>query len=412
MPDTPNKPEKDSSVLLYIFIPGVLVAVMLIVLYYGHRHKKSRESSHPHNNFRSDTLITYSGDDVSFLHSPPEPILLKEVKARGRFVVWKGLKTEADFDTAVAVKVFPIVERSSWVTEQEVYKLLRMEHSNVLKFLSVQTNPNLPIEFWLITEFHEKGSLFDFLTNHLVSWEDFCKIAYGMACGLNYLHEELDMGKKPSIAHRDFKSKNVLIKSDLTPCLADFGLALVFEPGKPIGDTYPQVGTRRYMAPEILEGAIIFSRDQFFRIDMYACGLVLWELTSRCTTVWNLLNPSVTPDTRNTADHDCTKYNICGDINTEEYKLPFEVEAGVPNPTLEQMQDLVVNQRIRPRFRERWYCHGGMAKIIRTINECWDQDAEARISASCVIARIQCIQQETNGSPSPSLSLDNVENDA
>ncbi len=45
----------------------------------------------------------------------------------------------------------------------------------------------------------------------------------------------------------------------------------------------PQVGTRRYMAPEVLEGAINFQRDSFLRIDMYALGLVLWELVSRCT---------------------------------------------------------------------------------------------------------------------------------
>lgn len=37
------------------------------------------------------------------------------------------------------------------------------------------------------------------------------------------------------------------------------------------------------MAPEVLEGAINFTRDSFLRIDMYACGLVLWELASRCT---------------------------------------------------------------------------------------------------------------------------------
>lgn len=36
------------------------------------------------------------------------------------------------------------------------------------------------------------------------------------------------------------------------------------------------------MAPEVLEGAINFQRDSFLRIDMYAMGLVLWELVSRC----------------------------------------------------------------------------------------------------------------------------------
>ena len=37
------------------------------------------------------------------------------------------------------------------------------------------------------------------------------------------------------------------------------------------------------MAPEVLEGAISFTRESFLRIDMYAFALVLWEVTSRCT---------------------------------------------------------------------------------------------------------------------------------
>lgn len=67
---------------------------------------------------------------------------------------------------------------------------------------------------------------------------------------MTHLHEAMP-GKfpgdlsKPSIAHRDFKSKNVLLKSDMTACIADFGLALIFEAGKSCGDTHGQVGTRR-----------------------------------------------------------------------------------------------------------------------------------------------------------------------
>ena len=76
------------------------------------------------------------------------------------------------------------------------------------------------------------------------------------------------------------------------------------------------------MAPEVLEGAINFSKDAFLRIDVYACGLVLWELLSRCTlgsqpvNLQNNNNP-VTP-------------------SVEEYKLPFEKE--IASPTLEEMQ--------------------------------------------------------------------------
>ena len=76
--------------------------------------------------------------------------------------------------------------------------------------------------------------------------------------GLTHLHEELPatatQGPKPSIAHRDFKSKNVLISDQFRACIADFGLALVFRPNSTCGDAHGQVGTRRYMAPEVLEG--------------------------------------------------------------------------------------------------------------------------------------------------------------
>lgn len=106
-----------------------------------------------------------------------------------------------------------------------------------------------------------------------------------MCQGLAFLHEEIEAGVKgvkPAVAHRDFKSKNVLLRPDLTACIADFGLAHIFYPNKPVGTNHGQVGTRRYMAPEVLDGAVSFTRDNFHRIDMYACGLVLWELASRC----------------------------------------------------------------------------------------------------------------------------------
>ena len=69
----------------------------------------------------------------------------------------------------------------------------------------------------------------------MVSWDDLCKIALSIGKGLAFLHDEKGDSNspdfKPAIAHRDFKSKNVLIKDDLTACISDFGLAMVLEPG-------------------------------------------------------------------------------------------------------------------------------------------------------------------------------------
>lgn len=60
-----------------------------------------------------------------------------------------------------------------------------------------------------------------------------------------FLHDEIPGNKcegfKPTIAHRDFKSKNVLLKSDMTACIADFGLALIFHPDESCGDIHNQV---------------------------------------------------------------------------------------------------------------------------------------------------------------------------
>ena len=41
------------------------------------------------------------------------------------------------------------------------------------------------------------------------------------------------------------------------------------------------------MAPEVLDGAISFTKDAFLRIDIYAAALVMWELLTRCNVSEN-----------------------------------------------------------------------------------------------------------------------------
>uniref|UniRef100_A0A6I8RJM9 Serine/threonine-protein kinase receptor n=1 Tax=Xenopus tropicalis TaxID=8364 RepID=A0A6I8RJM9_XENTR len=309
----PTKPPLFNT-LLYSLVPIMVVAVIVLFSFWMYRHHKL---AYP-------PVLVPTQDPGP---PPPSPLLglkplqLLEVKARGRFgCVWKAQL----LNETVAVKIFPI-----------------------------------------------QGSLTDYLKANVVSWNELCHIAETMARGLAYLHEDipgLKDGHKPAVAHRDIKSKNILLKNSLTACIADFGLALKFEAGKSAGDTHGQVGTRRYMAPEVLEGAINFQRDAFLRIDMYAFGLVLWELASRCTA---------------------------SDGPVDEYMLPFEEEVG-QHPSLEDMQEVVVHKKKRPILRECWQKHAGMAMLCETIEECWDHDAEARLSAGCVEERIIQMQKLTN----------------
>ena len=92
---------------------------------------------------------------------------------------------------------------------------------------------------------------------------------------------------KPAIAHNDLKSKNILVKSHLTCCIADLGLSVKHNPATDEVDrtsNHNRVGTKRYLAPELLDMSLNMQHfESFKRVDVYALGLVFWELARRTT---------------------------------------------------------------------------------------------------------------------------------
>ena len=85
-----------------------------------------------------------------------------------------------------------------------------------------------------------------------------------------------------TIVHRDIKSSNILVcKNELNLCLADFGVAAAL-PQILTEKDFVQIGTMRYMAPELLEGVIAHTREALCSVDMYAMALVMWEVITQC----------------------------------------------------------------------------------------------------------------------------------
>jgi bone morphogenetic protein receptor type-2 len=152
-----------------------------------------------------------------------------------------------------------------------------------------------------------------------------------------------------------------------------------------------EVGTLRYHAPEVLEGAVNLRdcESALKQIDIYSLGLVLWELCTRC--------------------HD---FYYASEKLPPPYKAPYEVEIGI-NPTFEQMQVLVSRHKARPLFPSNWG-GGRAAKIAKeTCEDCWDHDAEARLTALCVKERIHDLssmrpQSSGHRVTSPLLSTHNI----
>ncbi|XP_077220784.1 cold-responsive protein kinase 1-like [Tasmannia lanceolata] len=110
-------------------------------------------------------------------------------------------------------------------------------------------------------------------SNIQFSWSTRSKICIGVACGLAFLHEEVE----PHVVHRDIKASNILLDKDLTPKIADFGLAKLF-PSNVTHISTRVAGTIGYLAPEY---AI---RGQLTRkADIYSFGVLLLEIVSgRC----------------------------------------------------------------------------------------------------------------------------------
>jgi len=107
------------------------------------------------------------------------------------------------------------------------------------------------------------------LPEDLVAW-----IGARIAEGLHHAHELSQNGVKQNVVHRDVNPSNVFVTYDGQVKIIDFGLAKaknrVTETG--LGVIKGKVA---YMAPEQTKS----SRDIDHRIDIFALGVTLWELT-------------------------------------------------------------------------------------------------------------------------------------
>ncbi|KAL3854908.1 hypothetical protein ACJMK2_014143 [Sinanodonta woodiana] len=364
------------DLILVIVLP--LVAVMLlvtlicVVCHFRHKKKMKAFSTQERrlldeDGFRAQQVgdnslqelldascTSGSGSGLPFLvqQTVARQVTLLECIGKGRYgEVWQGRY----HGEKVAVKIFSSRDESSWRRETEIYNTCLLRHDNILTYYaSDMTSRNSCTQLWLIMQYHENGSLYDYLQINALNHEQMLLLIHSASAGLVHLHTEIIGNRgKPAIAHRDIKSKNILVKSDGTCCLGDLGLAVMHTAE---GDRLDlgcnnKVGTKRYMAPELLDETLNPSFFSSFKcVDVYAFALVVWETARRCIT---------------------------GGL-VEEYKPPFwDV---VPNdPSFEDMRKVVVVDQQRPTLPNRWVSDPILNQLSRVIRECWNQNPKARL---------------------------------
>ncbi|KAG5084586.1 hypothetical protein JHK84_054624 [Glycine max] len=153
---------------------------------------------------------------------------------------------------------------------QIISNISNLHHPNVTELVGYCSEYG---QHLLVYEFHKNGSLHDFL--HLsdeyskpLIWNSRVKIALGTARALEYLHEV----SSPSVVHKNIKSANILLDTELNPHLSDSGLASYIPNADQILNH--NVGSG-YDAPEVA-----LSGQYTLKSDVYSFGVVMLELLS------------------------------------------------------------------------------------------------------------------------------------
>lgn len=224
---------------------------------------------------------------------------------------------------------------------KEVRIMQSLRHPNIVTFLGACWGKGRCV---MVTEFVPNGSLEDMLQRHRelgkkMSLNRILQFSMDIARGLNWLHHKL-------IIHRDLKTENVLVSSNFTLKIADFGLAH-FKTRADVRSTgfYGVCGTPCYMAPEVLR------KDMYnYKCDVFSFGMVLCEL-------------------------------VLG-----EY--PFEHDsAGAPSDS--DAFDEAIVRGLRPPIPD--YCAPELKDLIE---ECWLDDADSRPEVDELMLRMETLQQQ------------------
>jgi serine/threonine protein kinase len=149
---------------------------------------------------------------------------------------------------------------------EEAHHAARLSHPNVVSVLDLERDTEgRP---YLVMEHVDGVDLATLIETGPLPCPVAIFIVRELLSALGYIHDSWDQGRDDlrGLVHRDVKPRNVLLSWAGEVKLADFGVAMT------VGAS-AHLGTAGYMSPEQARGEELDGRS-----DLYALGIVLWEL--------------------------------------------------------------------------------------------------------------------------------------
>lgn len=203
--------------------------------------------------------------------------------AGGMGAVYKA--RQKGLDRVVALKILPEEfahdVRFAMRFTREARTLAKLNHPNIV---SVYEFGNVEDTYYFLMEFVDGPTLREVVRAGQLAPEHALAIVPHLCDALQFAHDN-------GVIHRDIKPENILMGSDGTVKIADFGLSRILgSENQPtmLTATHQVMGTPRYMAPEQLEGA----RGVDHRADIFSLGVVFYEMLTGELPIGRFAAPS------------------------------------------------------------------------------------------------------------------------
>ncbi|KAF7011397.1 hypothetical protein CFC21_025709 [Triticum aestivum] len=273
--------KKISSVKIVLPIVAFLLLLTCIALVWMYKCRGKRQRRENQNALMQGYFSTSNrlgGESTEFLFVSYEDILsatnfFADSNLLGRGGFGKVYKGTLKGGNEVAVK--RLSKGSKQGIEEfknEVVLIAKLQHKNLVRLLGfcIQEDEKLLIYEYLPNKSLD-AFLFDAAQKHVLDWLTRFKIIKGVARGLLYLHQD----SRLTIIHRDLKASNILLDTEMTPKISDFGMARIFGANQNHANTTRVAGTYGYMSPEYAIGGAFSVKS-----DTYGFGVLLLEIVS------------------------------------------------------------------------------------------------------------------------------------
>ncbi|CAK9138691.1 unnamed protein product [Ilex paraguariensis] len=273
---------KNHSVIVAVIVTSTVFVMLLLggVGWYIWRMKRAtwEEERALQDNSCNNSMDENPGDDLELpifnlatIFAATNKFSLEKKIGQGGFgPVYKGVLPDG---REIAVK--RLSQNSGQGLREfknEVILIAKLQHRNLVRLLGCCIEGE---ERMLVYEYLPNKSLdkfiFDQIRRKLLPWKQRFNIILGIARGLLYLHQD----SRLRIIHRDLKTSNILLDSEMNSKISDFGIARIFGGELTEEKTKRIIGTYGYMSPE-------YAMSGHFSVksDVFSFGVIVLEIIS------------------------------------------------------------------------------------------------------------------------------------